>query len=317
MILIEKDLHFRSDGLFGKAYQRYFDWLRNNFGSDFIYISLGDWFHSPKPSPNDYSAAIKEFEKRKFRQTIILAGNHDYNRQDNSYSCDPLAANSRFKIQYLKTKTEMELEGLKFLFLPYVYNDIKKYAELSAVYDYILYHFEDETITYDGRTYGINLQNLNGKRVGGHVHKIIWPNYFLGMPVHTRADEAGQPNQLLVIDEKKELNVVPVPNFLDYYFVTYPEKVEMRSEYGFIVVKNVPLSVEDAEVRQMYDSENTQVKDIVFELFSKKQAEEYDVSASESIQANTIEMYMREFFSNANYPQKLYDQFMSFWGGST
>ena len=78
----------------------------------------------------------------------------------------------------------------------------------DSSFDYVFYHFGDETVGFGGKAASINLSAYRGARVAGDIH--IQAPHYLGTPIPTRKDEAGQKGHILVIDTNY---VVEAPSF--------------------------------------------------------------------------------------------------------
>jgi len=293
MIIIEKDKHIKETEPFFSAIQAYDSWvLEQEFNNDqTTFISLGDLFHNALPTPKEYDEAEKFFAKSKFKKIILLAGNHDFSGTRNSHSILPLQNNPR--IELILEPCQKVIEGKTFLFLPYytqssVLPPMKEYysnlPEEYKINDYILYHFDDETIQYGKHKTGIDISYLKGTRVGGHIHK-SQKNYELGMPVQSRFDEKGEKNNLLSIADKA--TYIEVPKFLDYYEVEYGKDLpKVEALYQIWDIKNAPsnkqarkfykekyssIHIRDIEVKEQKEDEIThkgETKKSILEYFN-------------------------------------------------
>lgn len=244
MVLIEKDKHLKEAEPFFSAIKDYHNCvLDQEFNNEnTTYISLGDLFHSSLPTPKEYDEMERFLNSSKFRKIYLIAGNHDYSGSKKSYSILPLQNNPRVKL--VLEPTLIGIEHNSYLMLPHlpgskmkqVYENLP--GNLSQA-DYILYHFEDETIQYGGHKNGINISYLRGKRIGGHIHK-SQTNYELGMPVLSRYDERGDKNTLFSIENNVE-SFIEIPKFLDYYSVEYGQELPaVEAKYPIWDVLNAP-----------------------------------------------------------------------------
>jgi DNA repair exonuclease SbcCD nuclease subunit len=282
-IIIEKDRHMRSEIPFFIAHQQYNDWFLNQEwnNEENIFISLGDYFDKSKPTPDEYEMALSFFNKTKFKKIILLAGNHDYDRKLESYSIEPLASNKRIEI--ITYPEVQQIENMSFAFLPYYYDYSNSNEPMKEAYtlltppfvesDFVLYHFEDQTISFGKEKTGIDISYLKGKKIGGHIHK-SQKNYELGMPVLWREDEKGESPTLGMIKTDKSFSFIEVPKILDFYTVNYGDRFISKSELSFITVENAT-SYEDAYNLYVKGKEN--------KVFLKKvlKVQLYDTSEQE------------------------------------
>lgn len=242
MIVIEKDKHTTSKKPFWQAHLAYHEWfLSQDFNNEEnTFISLGDLFHTAIPNPEEIDAMISLYERSKFKKIILLAGNHDFSDTTKCHSILPLRNNSR--VELILEPCQKIIENQTFYFMPH-YVRSENYPPMREFYenpsesiinnDFLLYHIEDETISFGKNKIGINLSKWKGRRIGGHVHKPM-PNYELGMPVISRYDEKGTKNTLLTISNKKEV-YLDVPKFIDYYDLEYGQPVPDKTESMFAI----------------------------------------------------------------------------------
>lgn len=237
-MIIEGDLQIRSDkstyndaSVHYLARKNYIEWI---LSSDLnieenIFCSLGDFFELSHPTPRDMKLAIYYLSNLKCKRKIIIAGNHDYDRYRNSYSIDPLAEIPG--VELIKKPIDLVIEGVSFKILPffydYIFSDLesmkKEYESLSGTYDFILTHVSDETQNFGG-TEGINLSNLKGERLQGHIH--TGGKGYVESPLPNKTSEVLKERNLRVLNlETKEVLKRKIPQFLEYITVVYPEKI--------------------------------------------------------------------------------------------
>jgi hypothetical protein len=257
------DEHVRFDEPFYSAKQDYFEWVVqqefNNHSN--IAIQVGDLFHSSHPTPREYDLVHWFLQRLNFSKVLILSGNgiHEYNRVKETHAIEPL---SRIEnVEIITQPHESQFGNLKVLFLPWVpsryYNDMtmKEWYESSpkGEYDYIFGHFAHKE--FFGTE--IDISHLQGKRRMGHVH--VPDGEYVGVNTITRADEKGIECNLNIIDmEDGKEELFPIPRFIDYYTVEYPNDApEVEAYYPIWTITNAP-SKEKAE--QRYG--NIYIKDI-------------------------------------------------------
>ena len=236
MIILEKDRHERGDSPFFEAHKFYNNWLLdkdfNNESTNFV--SLGDWFHSSHPTPEEIDEEMRFLGNSKMK-FFLLAGNHDWSGVLKQYSI--LSFRNLSNVEIICEPCVKTIEGKTFAFLPH-YKNLKVmkelYTNLSEEFinaDYVCYHFEDET------QHGIDISYLKGKRFGGHIHTQC-KNYEIPMPITSRYDERGLDNGIYNLTENK---IIPVPKLIDYYDIEYGEEIPAGlAMFPIINIKNAP-----------------------------------------------------------------------------
>jgi len=236
MIILEKDRHERGDSPFFEAHKFYNNWLLdkefNNESTNFI--SLGDWFHSSHPTPEEIDEEMRFLSNSKMK-FFLLAGNHDWSGVLKQYSI--LSFRNLSNVEIICEPCVKTIEGKTFAFLPHYKNfKVMKelYTSLSEEFinaDYVCYHFEDET------QHGIDISYLKGKRFGGHIHTQC-KNYELPMPITSRYDERGLDNGIYNLTEDK---IISVSKLIDYYDIEYGEEIPVGlAMFPIINIKNAP-----------------------------------------------------------------------------
>lgn len=236
MIILEKDRHERGDSPFFEAHKFYNNWLLNkDFNNESTnFISLGDWFHSSHPTPEEIDEEMRFLSNSKMK-FFLLAGNHDWSGVLKQYSI--LSFRNLPNVEIICEPCVKTIEGKTFAFLPH-YKNLKVmkelYTNLSEEFinaDYVCYHFEDETQR------GIDISYLKGKRFGGHIHTQC-KNYELPMPITSRYDERGLDNGIYNLTEGK---IISVPKLIDYYDIEYGDEVPIGlAMFPMINIKNAP-----------------------------------------------------------------------------
>lgn len=299
MIYIVGDLHVRKEAPFFSATNKVLSLLETEmfFNPKSTFIQLGDFFHSAKPYPKEYSLALQKIEKLSvLGKVYIMAGNnaHEYHYLQKTYAIDPLIKEN---VHLIQTPEVIAIENKIFLFLPWIpqeavkalgassmeelYSDIGQYISLPEKVDYVLYHFEDETVFLGGENHGIDLSYLEKlypsiRRVGGHIH-LQTPNY-LGSPYQTRYDEKGQVGRYLAIDEDKEEYKV-LPPFIRHLDIDYSDEPQSSDISDYILtISNAP-SVDSAY--RKFSQEKVFIRDVKLK-FKENREETQDQENSNS-----------------------------------
>ncbi len=301
-LIVLGDTHFKVEEPFFSAGKSFMKWFsKQNFNDDNNYlICLGDLYHESKPNPKVIKAVENWFlNELKFKQMFILSGNHGYNRAKDSYAIEPLINFGNIKL--LKEPQIFNIENVKILTLPYFYpytlEDIppmEKYysdlpEELRTKVDFIFGHMEDETSHFTD--YYCDLSYLKGEKIFGHLH--IPSGHFLGSAFISRYDEKGKSGNLEIIDIKtKNTKLIPIPIFLDYYDVNYPDSIpKVSAEFPIWNIHDI--SDKESVLEQYPDI-------YIHEMFKKqtrKKLKRKDISTSKK----SIMEYFKEYIQLNKY----------------
>lgn len=290
------DLHFRSEEPFYSSSKAFCEWFLNlsfnNLNNNAIF--LGDIVNSAKSNGKVNHLMIDLFfNNLKFKKIWILQGNHDYSKRDGS-GLDPLQAKKNIMI--IDSYKEIIINERICLFFPHFYPSIemKKIYEnfyLEKEYDYIFYHFDDETIFFGGKAKGINISNIKGKRIGGHIHKK--QNNYLGSVSIMRSDERGKRSFLYNLEKDEYIRI---PLFLDYEIIDYSQGIDHTREppapYMIYDVINAPSKeaakekFKDFYIGDIITKDNIQINNSSSKIGKKKPIIEY---LKEFLQLNNID----------------------------
>lgn len=259
MIYILGDLHIRKEEPFFTASSRVLEEMKKYLSPNDVLIQLGDLFHTSKPFPKEYKLAFEFLDwcRKNDISVYLLAGNHDYNFNQRTYSIDPLEEYVT-EIIYEPNIYNVDEEGTRIFFLPWepkanfktlVEEEYpKKFEKNIKESSFLLYHFADETIMFGSDYQGTDLsayENINPKikRIGGDIHKPS--DNYLGTPYQTRYDEKGQIGRIAKI-EGSNIEYIEIPVFINYVDIAYGMRVNKYKDHQTILtIKNAP-SVEAA-----------------------------------------------------------------------
>lgn len=311
MVILVGDTHVRKEEPFFSAVDEIFSDLLEIAKEGDTIIQLGDFFHTYKPFPKEYSLAtewIRTFSLRGINVKIIAGNNaHEYHHQQKTYAIEPLA---RFEgVEVVLEPEVFTIEGKKYLMLPwlpqeyikekgfdtledFVLNYIENLKEDNI--DFVLYHFEDETVFMGGVNTGINLSGLekkypNIKRVGGHIH--LRSKNYIGTPYQTRADEVDQTGVCLLI-EGDEIKTKEFEQYISYMNIDYLNEVPKRNFRGHNIILNIKKapSMDDAYSKFLADYIYINNVDLLFKNESNiEEGKELDSDVS-------IKELLQEFF---------------------
>lgn len=230
-IVVIGDIHFKTepkpfhDGLMNLFYEHIIPTYKND-----TLILTGDVLDSASKVRWDlYDEMINIFSK--FHQVHIVVGNHDYSDTVGN-ALKPLAKLSNISL-YPK-ETDIVINGLKFLFLPY--QDLEYMQKIYTDYvwegDYCVTH-----IAPPNSSFGIGEIELKGIKVNkaiihGHIHTyseftdtLKNKNIILGVPQTTRNLEQHSLKKVCII-ENGNYSLVPLPEYYtiqDVVFGEFPE----------------------------------------------------------------------------------------------
>lgn len=308
-IIIVGDTHFRIEEPHFSAGKEFCKWFnQQDFNKeDNIMVHLGDVAHHANPNPRVHDLMINWFNGMKFKKKYLIAGNHSYNRSQDSYAEEPLANIENTILIY--TDYKIEIDNLKLLFLPFIYDKTgvldstmkEHYEDLSKEdyeindLNYIFHHVEDSTINFGGEYNGINLDYLKGKRVGGHIHKRQIG--YLGSALITRFDEKNKDSFILVIDtETKEEIYIEVPKFLDYVDLNYNDiPPEPRPDLIYDIIDAPNKESAESKFGYLY----------LREIYIKKNEEELKESLEEDLKVNSIKDHFINFCNKNKISKKI------------
>lgn len=297
--IIIGDLHFRSEEPFYSSSVAFCKWfVSQSFNNpDNNAIFLGDIVNSAKSNGKvNYLMVNLFFNYLKFKNIWILQGNHDYSKRDGS-GLDPLKAKDN--IVLINILQEFLVNEKKCLFLPYFYpvslmKETYENFNSNIKYDYIFYHFDDETIFFGGKARGINISHLKGKRIGGHIHKK--QNNYLGSVSIVRADERKKGSFLYHL-EKDEY--ICIPTFLDYVIIDYSKGLNVENE------SSAPYIIYDIINAPSKELAEEKFKDYYRGKISTKKNIQIESSSSKAGKKKSIKEYFKEFLQLNNIDEKL------------
>lgn len=270
-------------------------------------IQLGDFFNSKKPFPGDYDFALTHLaELAKTNKIYIMSGNnaHEYHFIQKTWAIDPLEMEN---VELIKEPIVKEIEDKTYLFLPWIpqevaerfkaesiedlYSNIGNFIDLPDRIDYVLYHFEDETVFMGGVNHGIDLSYLEKsypdiERIGGHIH--LQSKNYLGTPYQTRYDEKGQIPHYLLINEDgetyKELSL-----YFKYVDIDYEDDLDESKDCVLLTVKNAP------SVQAAYDKFTDPIRKIYFRDVQLRIGEERESSVEMEETDSSIKEFLTEY----------------------
>lgn len=249
-IIFIGDQHWKNKEPFKLKTTEFFIDLQKKYSED-ILVFTGDFFDTASSHFDEVMRLAVEY-LLPFSEVHIVSGNHECN---NKRSGNPLSVLNQFSnIKTYLEKTEVMIEGKKFLMLPYLYSlkEMKKYEDISGGdYDFVVSHVAYPN-TNGGASDELDLSKINAKYfIYGHIHE---PQNFgnhciLGVPLTTRYDERDWRKRIGIYNiEFNDFGFEELPNYITYETIKFGEEP---------VDKNSILNIIDApsisSVRERYE----------------------------------------------------------------
>ena len=248
-VVVFGDLHFNDERPWslqaGREFIKFLDSCPSNH-EDNIGVFLGDITEKASLSPLVYELLFDFFHSLHFKYTYILRGNHDKKKRKDRWVA-PLSFlrsnNSPYtKIEFIdEPKYVQPANERPLIFLPFrapnEEPNMDTYVESleSSWYqnkDALVFgHFAD-TSSEAVRDNLINLKAFKGEIVLGHIHNPFSDNY-IGSVMPNSLSEKNLERYYRVYTMRErgtgiwemKRDDIQLPNFLDYYDITFPEEL--------------------------------------------------------------------------------------------
>ena len=277
-LIVVGDIHLQNS--LPKKYQAidFLEWLScqefNNENNDLLL--LGD-LCEVNSTFELFGVYVDYFENKfNFNRIVILQGNHDCVNQSTILSI--------FKpLNNVEIITDFEIynfgKDLKCAMLPHYNHEgtdrismIERYGNLykdlnDVEFDYGFGHIEDDTEHFSKKF--CDTSKLKVKTwMNGHIHTSNIQNggHYLGSPILNSSTESGKIPYIASIDlDTKEYELIEVPKFMEYYEVTYPNKIpKIDTKYGLFLVKD---SIDKNTTTEEYSK---QAKEMGFDFYARR-----------------------------------------------
>ena len=327
MTYILGDLHTRKEEPFFSAVDLVFNELYTVVNTGDTIIQLGDLFHTYKPFPTEYFKIFMWINKFKEKGVsfIIMAGNnaHEYHHLQKTYAISPLASVS--SVTTLTDMTFFTVEGITYFAIPWMPDEkvrkagfettedyIRDFVEKSTEKaDYLLYHYEDETVFMGGENHGIDFTFIedkmpNIKRIGGHIH-IQSPNY-IGTPYQTNVAEIDQISRYYSIDKDNILTSYDFKQYVKYVNISFEDDIplqDFKKQALLLTVSDAP-SVDS--VYEKFKLPYTYIRDVSLKFSEIRQLSE----AKEGLDArSSIKNLLQEYIKTNKVDEKTSNYLLS------
>ncbi len=182
------------------------------------------------------------FENLKYKNTYICLGNHEgrikHGKLSTTYDfVENASYQTKLKshISIVKKMTEININGINTLFLPHIYytenSSIKDYEKLAKEvadkkYDLVIGHITDSRLDFPS-TEKVDISPIKAEQfIMGHIHSGAYADLgYLGSMIPNSVSENDFPRYEVTISKngsKVEKNSIPLPKFLEYLEVAYP-----------------------------------------------------------------------------------------------
>lgn len=262
-----------------------------------------------------------------FEKVYIIPGNHEKQEYQNGkveFCLEFLRPNKN--IVFLDEPFQVvNIEGKTCIIYPHVVNKgvpEKWYAaefekrkdeiikSVNGQADYAFGHIAIQTAHIHKRATQLLRECIPAKRcIFGHIHDRIDPEY-PGSLWATKTDEVGPRSILLVDMESGEESEIPLPNFVEYRTITYPEAItETNRNPNSVYVFEVIGSISEDEARDKYNPEF--VSKVVSPLYlAKKESNQdlnFDFSKADDFKVSNYEEAYDEMLKETNkkVPEKV------------
>lgn len=228
-IIFIGDVHLKSKQPYMDASFDFLNYIKERYPNDTL-VFTGDLFDNTFPH---FEMLIDRLLKVliTFPKVYIVTGNHEiFDSRTTKKMGNPLIPLNHISgIRVFTRREEIEIDGLKFLMLPYLYDVGKMKSEYESIrgsYDFVVSH-----VAYPGTNFGamdeIDLSNIDSQVfIYGHIHepKEIKNHYIIGVPVSTRHGEQVWKKQIGIFDlDTDKFYLEPIPNFVEYETVNFGE----------------------------------------------------------------------------------------------
>lgn len=242
------DVHFSSMNPWNRAAgDNFIDWFKERFKNENkqnYAIFDGDIFEKDT-NPGlviDQAQNLFMFCNSVFRKTYVLTGNHDEKLYKGVLQ-NALKFLNRFEnVEVIETVKEIQIENRKVLALPHMRTSGVAIEQYYNSFDYSPYKDIDVTIGHwtakvDGNKLmqdGVDLTKIPSKHfVLGHIHNRVIPEY-CGSCWPNKANEMDEPDakypRCIKIWNLEDNTILdePLPIFLSYENIEYPNKIEEK-----------------------------------------------------------------------------------------
>ena len=317
------DIHTSDNPAKYKQCSDFFKWfLGTEYNSDdWDKLFLGDIFDEAEPS-NQCIGLVLGFLYSLKGLKYIITGNHDRNPATNALEIY-LALDS---VTLITKDTEMDIEGYKCLMLPHMdtenlglppmtqyYNQKIKDEYSKHKYDFIFHHLEDDSKHFSSDF--VDTSSLKGKFLAGHIHTadVLEGGHYLGSVCKNSKDEAEDTKYLACISysEKKKVDYVEVPSFLEYDSLEYPNLPESYDKTTLYTITKAPTK-RDALMHYEKEFENHGSVFYPLKIINIRNEIIYEEGGNGELQSERD--YLNLYGSENNIKQSIIDKCMELLG---
>lgn len=229
MIVHINDLHIKNKQPYLDANRELFKWLIDNYKNETLIIG-GDLWDTSSPFAENEAEFIGYIKQ--FKSVIINLGNHDTSRRAGN---SLLHLKHHSNIQVIIDKTDLELEGNKCLFLPFIYNMKEEYDNIEWTGDYCFIHGENIEDSFGDS--GLTLSKIKAKQIFSHIHikKEYGNKYVPGVANPSRNGEFNNP---ILIINNGNIEWANHPVYFEFETIEYGKFPENKN--NILNIKKAP-----------------------------------------------------------------------------
>ena len=226
------DYHWTDKEPYFTGLKKLSKYIIDNYKNDIVFFSGDFW---DKNTPNWEKAYSEGLDLLLSLNNVhLINGNHELGTKGNLLA--PLK--NKFKNLSIYTeKTELEIEGYKFLMLPFLYDRKKmdsEYKNLTGEYDFVFNHVSPIGSNYGQEEFDFNLLNVSQAIIYGHIHtkkQFVAGNnqhYVLGVPQPTKSGEDSIKSILEFDIDTKQFTEIDLPCYFDILNLDY-QKIDINT----------------------------------------------------------------------------------------
>jgi DNA repair exonuclease SbcCD nuclease subunit len=314
------DLHFRSESPWYEGNVKFVEWYQNRPkpepGTTVTTIFEGDVFHRPKENGRVNGLAVRLINVVRARSKgdiIVLQGNHDYSKREESalHVIDALADLNLFIVDAPAVWPNLPCGPT--LFLPYIYPKSlvvdKEFSSMHEVYSdkallqsftsfplddvkVLVGHVGDETAGKYGSD--CDLSWFEGKRRLGHIHMRMSKHY-TGVPYATNRDEAGKKHYFDVWTPELGWTEEEIPELFEYVEVPYGMKPKFSTNQSIYVNDLIDCPDPEAALEEYRSKYRAEYPEVIFGNASRLADRATRAKESTSEEAETNRQLLEKF----------------------
>lgn len=287
------DIHFSAQNPWHYAAgQKFIEWFKETFKEpqqDSRLWFLGDLSDKDQNPGNvvDQLYRLISFASQQFNKVFLLMGNHDLKLYRGQLQHALKFLDNLPNVEVIEKEGQYQFEDRTVLALPHQRIEGKSIEAFYNIYDFSGYtqsdiaigHWgiKDESVGYTAD--GVDLNHIPADHViCGHVHNRPRPEYTGSIwPCTISETTRIYPRVYKTFTDDKRLIETPLPKFLEYLTVTYPQKIEQKPDEDWIKVYTVE------NIGNLNEAKNYYAPDYVCGIVRPKKLKTDEVEKSEFV----------------------------------